>query len=96
MGAALSEPYENNPDSKGFLLYTQEEVNDFCIKANRAALQISMHAIGNVAVNQALTAYETALKDFPRRDHRHIIIHADLIPEEMQKHAASLGVCIAV
>lgn len=93
--AALSRPYENNPDNKGFLLYTQEEVNDFCIKANRLGLQISMHAIGDIAVDQALTAYETALKDFPRKDHRHIIIHADLIPEEMQERAAKLGICIA-
>ena len=94
--AALSQGYENNPDNKGFLLYTQEEVNAFCIKANRLGLQISMHAIGDVAVEQALTAYETALKDYPRKDHRHIIIHADLIPEEMQERAAKLGVCIAV
>jgi len=94
--AALSQPYENNPDNKGFLLYTQGEVNDFCIKANRLGLQISMHAIGDVAVDQALNAYEAALKDFPRKDHRHIIIHADLIPEEMQLRAAKLGVCIAV
>lgn len=94
--AALSQPYENNPENKGFLLYSQEEVNDFCIRANRLGLQISMHAIGDVAVDQALTAYETALKDFPRENHRHIIIHADLIPEEMQERAAALGICIAV
>ena len=55
-----------------------------------------MHAIGDVAVDQALTAYETALKDYPRKDHRHVIIHADLIPEEIQERAAKLGVCIAV
>ena len=94
--AALSEPYCNNPENKGFLAYTQEQVNDFCIKANRAGLQITMHAIGDVAVEQAIIAYETALKDFPREDHRHIIIHADLIPEELQKRAAALGLCVAV
>ncbi|NLV85794.1 MAG: amidohydrolase family protein, partial [Clostridiales bacterium] len=94
--AALSKPYENNPENKGFLLYTQEEVNDFCIKANRENLQISLHAIGDVAVNQALTAFEAALADFPRDDHRHTIIHADLIPEKMQERAAAMGICIAV
>ncbi len=81
--AALSEGYSHDPANKGFLLYTQEEVNDFCIKANRAGLQIAMHAIGDAAVDQALTAYETALADSPRGDHRHIIIHADLIPDDM-------------
>lgn len=94
--AALSEPYCNNPENKGVLVYTQEEVNDFCIKANRAGLQITMHAIGDVAVEQAINAYEAALRDCPRKDHRHIIIHADLIPEHLQKRAAELGLYIAV
>lgn len=93
--AALSEPYCTDPNNKGFLLYTQEEVNDFCIRANREGLQISMHAIGDVAVDQALTAYEKALEDCPRKDHRHTIIHADLIPEDMQQRAANMGICVA-
>lgn len=94
--AALKEPYANNPDNLGFLAYTQEEVNAFCCKANRAGLQITMHAIGDAAVEQAVTAYETALADFPRTDHRHILIHGDLFPEELQERAARLGLCVAV
>lgn len=94
--AALTAPYANNKDNFGFLAYTQEQVNDFCIKANRAGLQITMHAIGDAAVEQAIAAYETALKDTPRKDHRHIIIHADLIPEALQIRAAALGLTIAL
>lgn len=94
--AALTEPYTNNPNNKGFLAYTQEQVNEFCIEANRANLQITMHAIGDAAVEQAITAYEAALSDFPRKNHRHIIIHADLISDEQQKRAAKLGLYIAL
>ena len=94
--AALSEGYTNNPENKGFLAYTQEEVNDFCIKANRAGLQITMHAIGDAAVEQALNAYEAALKDYPRKDARHILIHGDLMNKEAIKKAAELGITIAV
>lgn len=94
--AALSEGYANDPDNKGFLAYTQQQVNDFCIAANRAGMQITMHAIGDVAVDQALNAYEAAFADTPRPDARHIIIHADLIPEEMQKRAAAMNIAIAV
>ncbi|HZJ77523.1 MAG TPA: amidohydrolase [Clostridia bacterium] len=93
--AALLEPYNNDPNNKGFLTYSQEQVNEFCIKANRAGLQISIHGIGDAAVEQALNAYEAALKDYPRKDHRHIIIHANLMSEEMQEKAAQLGVLIA-
>ena len=94
--ARLSEPYANDPENRGFLAYTQEQVTDFCKKANRAGLQITMHAIGDAAVEQAINAYEAALADFPREDCRHIIIHADLIPEELQKRAAKLGLCVAL
>lgn len=94
--AALSTPYTNNPSNKGVLFYTQEQVNDFCKQANRANLQITMHAIGDAAVEQAIIAYETALADYPRKDHRHIIIHADLIPLALQKRAAAIGLYIAL
>jgi len=94
--AALKQPYTNNPENKGVLFYTQEKVNEFVKEANRAELQVAMHAIGDAAVEQAITAYETALKDFPRSDHRHIIIHADLIPEELLERAAKINIHLAV
>lgn len=94
--AALSRPYDNNPDNTGFLAYTQEEVNAFCVAANRAGMQIAVHAIGDRAVEQAIVAFETALRDLPRRDHRHTIIHADLIPPSLRERAAALGLQIAL
>lgn len=94
--AALSEGYTNNPDNKGFLAYTQKEVNDFCIRSNRAGLQITMHAIGDLAVDQALNAYDAALKDHPRKDARHILIHGDLMNPDAIKKAADLGITVAL
>ncbi len=81
MDASLSEPY-NGTDNKGVLYYTDEKVTDFCKKANRAGLQIEMHAIGDAAFTQATRALKAALDDFPREDHRHAIIHACLPTEE--------------
>lgn len=94
--AALAEPYANNPSSTGTLFYSQETVNEFVKRANRAGLQVAMHAVGDAAVEQALRAYESALTDYPREDHRHIIIHADLINDSMIDRAASLGICVAM
>jgi predicted amidohydrolase YtcJ len=93
--AALVEPYANNPDNKGMLYYTQEQINDFCIKANRAGLQIAMHAIGDAAVEQAIVAYETALADFPRNDHRHVLIHCCLCSPGQLDRIAKLKISIA-
>lgn len=80
--AAMKEPYANDPENKGVLYYTDDQVMEFCRKANRAGLQIEMHAIGDRAFDQASRALKAALDDFPREDHRHGIIHACLPTEE--------------
>ncbi|MDC7126228.1 MAG: amidohydrolase family protein [Spirochaetales bacterium] len=79
--AAMIKPYEDS-ENYGVLYYTDEEVIDFCKKANRAGLQIEVHAIGDAAFNQATKAIKAALDDYPREDHRHGIIHACLPTEE--------------
>ena len=43
-------------------------------KANRAGMQIELHAIGDAAFQQAAEAMKAALEDYPREDHRHAII----------------------
>jgi predicted amidohydrolase YtcJ len=76
--AALREPYSHDENNRGVLFYSQDEVDAFCKKANRAGLQIQMHAIGDAAFDQAALALDAALTDFPRDDHRHTIIHGCL------------------
>ena len=93
--ASLLTPYENSNDC-GVLYYSDEKVTEFCKKANRAGLQIEMHAIGDRAFNQATRALKAALDDYPREDHRHTIIHACLPTEEgieiCKKYNISLSV----
>ena len=79
--AALYEPYANDPANTGVLYYSDEKVIEFCKAANRAGLQIEMHAIGDRAFDQACRAIKAALDDYPREDHRHGIIHACLTTE---------------
>ncbi len=79
--AALRAPYRNS-DDRGILYYTDEKVTEFCKAANRAGLQIEMHAIGDAAFDQATRAIAAALEDYPRFNHRHAIIHACLPTEE--------------
>ena len=77
----MKRPYASDPNNRGILYYTDEQVIDFCKAANRAGLQIEMHAIGDRAFDQAARALKAALDDFPREDHRHGIIHACLPTE---------------
>lgn len=77
--ASMNEPYVDEEGGSGVLYYSDEAVTDFCKRANRAGLQIEMHAIGDRAFDQAARAIKAALDDFPREDHRHGIIH-DCLP----------------
>ncbi len=87
--AALHEPYTNDPNNMGIFYQSEEEVFEFVKKANRAGLQVEMHAIGDAAVSRAVNAIEAALDDYPREDHRHTIIHACIIrPDDLKKIAA--------
>ena len=94
--AALKEPYSNNPRSYGTLFYSQQQVNDFVQAANRRGLQVAMHVIGDAAIEQALIAFELALNETPREDHRHVLIHADLMSDESIERAAKLRLCVAL
>lgn len=89
--ASLLEPYVGS-DSKGVLYYTDEQVTEFCKAANRAGLQIEMHAIGDAAFDQATRAIKAALDDYPREDHRHGIIHDCLPTEEGLAICAEYGI----
>lgn len=99
--AAMLEPYEAAvalpPElGKGVLYFTDDRVGVFCKEANRKGLQIEMHAIGDAAFDQAVSAIAAALADFPREDHRHTIIHACLPTMGGLETCAKLGIHIAI
>ncbi len=79
--AAMNADYVDHIGGGGVLYYEDQKVIDFCKEANRAGLQIELHAIGDRAFDQACRALKAALDDYPRENHRHGIIH-DCLPTE--------------
>ena len=77
--AALNEPYSDEPNTRGMLLYSQRTLEKLVLKAHKAGFQIATHAIGDRATEAVLRAYEKALKTFPRDDHRHRIEHCSVL-----------------
>jgi predicted amidohydrolase YtcJ len=94
--AALNEQYRGDVGNSGVLYYPDSRIRDFAREANRAGLQIEMHAIGDRAFDQAVDAIQSALEDFPREDHRHTIIHACLPTESGLEACARLRIGIAL
>lgn len=93
--ASMNEPYSDDGGS-GVLYYSDEKVADFCKAANRAGLQIEVHAIGDKAFDQATRAIKAALDDYPRTDHRHGIIHYCLPTEEGIRICKDYGILMPV
>lgn len=84
--ALLASGYADNPAVKGIGIYTQEEFDAMCDLANRNGMQIAIHAIGDGALDRVLNAYEKALKNCPRDDHRHGIVHFQITrPDQIEK-----------
>ena len=73
---AISRPYPGiTPPYKGNVTETQEDLDAWVEKVHRAGIQMNCHANGDVAIDHVLTAYERALKAFPRADVRPKITH---------------------
>lgn len=94
--AALFEPYANNPDSRGVLINTDEEMDVFVSQAHQAGLQIAIHAVGDRAIEQVLRTYEKAMKKYPCENLRHRIEHCCITHPDQLKRMADSGVAAGI
>ena len=94
--AALSEPYIDEPSTKGQLLYSQEELNALVAKAHKANFRLVMHAMGDQAIELALTAIEKVLMEAPRKDHRYRLEHASVLNHDLIQRIKKLGMIVSV
>jgi predicted amidohydrolase YtcJ len=60
--AALNEPYFDDKGNKGFVVCSQEELNEKVLISYRKGLQPAIHAIGDAALDMTLTAIENCLE----------------------------------
>ncbi|WP_173916813.1 amidohydrolase [Halobacillus sp. Marseille-Q1614] len=82
--SALRAPYHDRPKTDGVLNYSQEELDEIIALADNHNLQAAMHAIGDRAVETAISAIEKAGSN----KLRHRIIHAQVLaPDLLEKLA---------
>lgn len=60
--AALQEPYNDDPENRGFVVCEQEEFNAKVLQGYENGLQPAIHAIGDRALDMTLTAIEETLR----------------------------------
>ena len=94
MTAGMTRPYLLPPCEKGLVYMEQEELNAKVKAEHDAGYQISIHGIGDRAISMILTAYEKALAENPRTDHRHRIEHASMSYPPILERIKKLGLDI--
>ena len=76
--AYLSRPYADDPEAEGLLLYSPVELEQMISYAHAHGMQTAVHAIGDACLDLVLDAVEKALREHPRDDHRHGIVHCQI------------------
>jgi predicted amidohydrolase YtcJ len=91
-GAALLEPYADDPRNSGLLLSAPAHIQDVATRALRAGFQVNTHAIGDRGNRLVLDAYAAALRASPKADHRFRVEHAQILHPDDIPRFAELGV----
>jgi predicted amidohydrolase YtcJ len=90
--AAMLEPFTDAPSDTGLLVNTPEDLYRWVSAADKAGLNIMVHAIGDRAIRQQLDIYERVEKENGPRDRRFRIEHAQHIAPIDIPRFATLGV----
>lgn len=91
-GAALLDPYADDPKNNGLLKSTPEHLRDVSTRALQHGFQVATHAIGDRGNRVALDAYQAALDKVPTADHRFRIEHVQVLDHADIPRFAQLGV----
>jgi predicted amidohydrolase YtcJ len=96
-GAALLKPYNDAPDTSGYLTEKPEELRPMFEEALRRGLQVETHAIGDRTNRTILDLYEAAFKVVPPdqrkvREPRWRVEHAQIVDPADLPRFAKLGV----
>jgi predicted amidohydrolase YtcJ len=93
--AALLRPYSDHPVTKGRLLCTQDEMNALVLEVLKSNLQLIIHAMGDQAINVALTAIEENSKA-PRKIRRYRIEQAAVLNQGLIQRLKKQEVTVSV
>jgi predicted amidohydrolase YtcJ len=91
-GAALLAPYSDEPTNSGLLVSKPEHIRAWADAALQRGFQVNVHAIGDRGNRIVLDAFDSALRKFPKADHRFRIEHAQVLNASDIPRFATLGV----
>jgi predicted amidohydrolase YtcJ len=93
--ALMLRPYPGS-DRAGEAVFEPDHFNDACIAADAMGLQISVHAIGDLAVRRTLDGFAAARAANGARDSRHRVEHIELLHPDDLPRFAELGAVASI
>jgi predicted amidohydrolase YtcJ len=90
-GAALLQPYSDDPGNRGLLVTNPESLKVKVARAMQAGFQPCIHAIGDRGNHLVLNIYEELLRLYPGKDLRPRIEHAQVLAPADIPRFAHLG-----
>ncbi|NCF23894.1 MAG: amidohydrolase family protein [Gammaproteobacteria bacterium] len=90
-GAAMIEPYDDDPENRGLPFYTQQQLDELVRTANAKGFQVGIHAIGDLGNRMALDAFDRAQRGEPS-PLRNRVEHAQIIALDDIPRFSELGV----
>jgi predicted amidohydrolase YtcJ len=90
--AAMTVPYFGEPPTHGLMLLTDAEMDALTLDYHSKGYQLAIHAIGDAAIEQTLSAMEKALDAHPDSDRRHRIEHCGFLSEGQMRRMKQRGI----
>ena len=86
--AAFFAPFDDAPKDRGLLVNTVEDLEEWTAQADKAGLQVAVHAIGDRAIRLQLDVFERVAQRNGERDRRFRIEHSQHIdPADIPRFA---------
>ena len=95
-GAALFEPYSDDPSTTGVIETPEESVMQLTKRSLLSGFQVAVHAIGDRGNRITLDAYRKALSEVPVKDYRLRVEHAQVVALEDIPKFAPLGIVLSM
>jgi predicted amidohydrolase YtcJ len=91
--AWLRRPYNDAPETSGVAIHTKEELHALVSKARKIGMPVAIHAIGDQALEEAISAIETYPNQTRLRDR---LIHGQLVPLDLRQRILGTGAIVDI
>ncbi len=92
----LTQPYHQPPgddrEYRGYPRIPRDELIRLVTRYHESGLQVAVHGNGDASIDDILDAFEAAQRAHPRRNARHVVIHAQMARDDQLDRMRQLSV----